>query len=214
VLIDWREVRQRVLRLTPPQDYTWRDLEPPLTSADLDALQRQIGVELPAEYQQFLLHVGRGGPGPFYGVIPVRNIEGRWRWCVGEHDPTDLTHLAEPFPLRASDWRIEEDLEADFPDWYAFARHDNYRHAVDAWNDRRAAAVFDPRRTYGALYICDEGCALREWLIVTGPERGHIWLDHRADGAGMTPAWLPHRRRVTFGQWYLHWLAERESAVV
>ncbi|WP_327004850.1 SMI1/KNR4 family protein [Dactylosporangium sp. NBC_01737] len=211
MLIDWPGVRARVLRLTPSTDFTWRELEAPLTPAEVDAVQRQLGVELPADYRQFLLHVGRGGPGPGYGVIPVRNVEGRWRWAYDRFDPDDLTHLAEPFPLRTSDWRVTEDLEAGEPDWFAFARQDRYQEAVQAWRDRLTTTVFDPRRTYGALYLCHEGCGLRQWLVVTGAERGHVWLDHRIDGRGLTPAWLPHHRRVTFGQWYLHWLGSVEG---
>lgn len=158
----------------------------------------------------FLRHVGRGGPGPFYGIPPVRRINGRWVWCADtfQHDPVDL---AEPFPLRASDWWVEEELAADYPDWFAFATQANYKAAVQEWHDRHATVVFDPRRTRGAVPICEEGCALREWLVVTGPERGNIWLDHRADGRGLTPAWLPHHRRVTFGEWYLHWLEKLEA---
>jgi hypothetical protein len=204
--VNWREVRERLLRTaTPPPTRTWRDLEPTLTSAELNELEDQIGVELPADYQQFLLHVGRGGPGPFYGITSVRRVEGRWAWCSDGYKH-QAVNLAEPFPLQASDWRVQADLEADQPDWFAFATQANYEAAVQAWHDRHDTIVFNPRRTYGAIPICDEGCGLREWLIVTGPERGYIWLDHRADGRGLTPAWLPHHRRITFGQWYVDWL--------
>jgi hypothetical protein len=51
-----------------------------LTPAELDELQHQIGVELPADCQQFLLNVDRGGAGPFYGIIPVRRVDGPWQW--------------------------------------------------------------------------------------------------------------------------------------
>ncbi|MEE6262656.1 SMI1/KNR4 family protein [Plantactinospora sonchi] len=209
--INWPEIRERLLRMTPPEDHTWGDPEAPLTSAELDELQHQIGVELPTDYQRFLRHVGRGGPGPFFGILPVRKVEGRWVWC-GDRYQYSPVHLAEPFPLRVSDWRVQADLETEYPDWFSFARQANYEDAVQAWHDRELDVVFDPRRTYGAIPICDEGCGLREWLVVTGPERGHIWLDHRVDGRGLTPAWLPHHRRVTFGQWYLDWLETCEAA--
>ncbi|MEV4516398.1 SMI1/KNR4 family protein [Dactylosporangium sp. NPDC049525] len=211
MLIDWPGVRARVLRLTPA-DHTWRELEAPLTPAELDAVQRQLGVELPADYQQFLLHVGRGGPGPFSGVLPVEHVDGEWRWRVDQdYDPNDLTNLAKPFPLRASDWRVAEDIENDCPDPFTFEPRNDYHDEWERWHDRHETTMFNPRRTHGALYICHEGDGLGEWLIVTGPERGNIWLDHRVDGRGMTPAWLPHHRRVTFGQWYLHWLGTAEG---
>ncbi|MER7277323.1 SMI1/KNR4 family protein [Dactylosporangium sp. NPDC000244] len=208
--IAWQELREPLLRRTPPP-YGWRHPEPVLTPAELDDLQRQIGVDLPADYQQYLLHIGRGGPGPFSGVIPVRHTGGRWTWH-GDGYAFDPAHLAEPFPLRRSDWQLVEDLGAEYPDWFTFARQRGYEDAVDAWHRRHDGIVFDPRRTYGAIPICDEGCALREWLVVTGPERGNIWLDHRADGRGLTPAWLPHHRRVAFAQWYHEWLRTLDDA--
>ncbi|MCW3839475.1 SMI1/KNR4 family protein [Micromonospora yasonensis] len=207
--INWHEIRERVLRMTPSVEQMWRDLEPTLTSGELDDLQQQIGAELPNDYQQFLLHVGRGGPGPSYGITPVGKVEGRWAWRGEgyEHRPVNL---ADPFPLRTSDWRVQAELEAAYPDWFAFATQANYEAAVQTWHDRHDSIVFDPRRTYGAIPICEEGCGLRALLIVTGPERGHIWLDHRADGRGLTPAWLPHHPRITFAQWYRDWI-ERQS---
>ncbi len=204
--IDWGGVRERLVRLAPAAEpFMWRELEPVLTGDELGDLQRQLGVELPEDYRQFLLHVGRGGPGPAYGILPVRNVDGRWAWH-GDGYVHDPVHVAEPFPLRTADWYLEEELEAEEPDWFAFARQGNYQDALEVWHRRHAELVYDPRRTHGAVPICDEGCALREWLVVTGPERGNVWLDHRADGRGLTPAWLPHHRRVTFAQWYLHWL--------
>jgi len=207
--IAWRELREALLRRST-RPHGWRDPEPVLTPADLDDLQRQIGVALPADYQQFLLHVGRGGPGPGYGVTPVRHTGGRWKWH-GDAYEFDPDHLAEPFPLRRSDWYLEDELSADYPDWFTFARQSNYDAAVEAWWQRHDEVVFDPRRTYGAVPICDDGCALRQWLVVTGPERGNIWLDHRADGCGLTPAWLPQHRRVTFAEWYHDWLQTLED---
>jgi hypothetical protein len=214
VLIDWPQVRARVLKATPADPgVTWRPLAPRLTPAELGDLHRQLRVELPEDYQQFLLHVGRGGPGPGYGVHPVELADGEWQW-VDDHDYVlnDLSTLAEPFPLRASDWRVAQDLEAEYPDHLAFPSHHAHDAALEEWYERHEATMFNPRRTHGALYLCHEGCGLGEWLVVTGPERGNIWLDHRSDGRGMTPAWLPHHRRVTFGQWYLHWLGTIEAA--
>ncbi len=58
----------------------------------------------------------------------------------------------------------------------------------------------------GAIPICHLGCALRQWLVVTGPEAGNIWCDYRADRRGIYPLSAPGKERVTFYQWYRDWL--------
>ena len=61
----------------------------------------------------------------------------------------------------------------------------------DAWND---AVYWSPKHTTGAICICHEGCAIRDWLVVTGKGRGGIWLDERVDDRGLLP------RHVTFDE--------------
>ena len=70
----------------------------------------------------------------------------------------------------------------------------------------------------GAIPICEHGCQLREYLVVTGPERGNIWFDDRADWFGLYPDKTTGRERLTFLEWYRLWLddclakAERRNA--
>jgi hypothetical protein len=66
----------------------------------------------------------------------------------------------------------------------------------------------------GAIPVCHIGCALRRWLVVTGPERGHIWCDDRADQRGLYPLRLHGADRVTFIDWYLDWLRDAHSPQV
>lgn len=56
--------------------------------------------------------------------------------------------------------------------------------------------------TVGAICLCTMGCALRIWLVVSGPERGQMWDDYSADGADLGPLF------TTFGDCYLEWLGE------
>jgi hypothetical protein len=46
-------------------------LNPPLPTERLEALERRYEIRLPEEYRQFLLHLGDGGAGPAYGVLPL-----------------------------------------------------------------------------------------------------------------------------------------------
>lgn len=66
-------------------------------------------------------------------------------------------------------------------------------------------------RTYwvavdGAVPICHEGCALRDWLVVSGPEAGKVWHDATAEFDGWSPCLSADGRHMTFADWYVSWL--------
>ncbi len=71
----------------------------PLREEQIGEFETRYGVELPAGYRAFLLGVGSGGAGPYYGVLPL-----------GHHKEA-LPLLAQPFPY-TSDWN-EEHLPDD-----------------------------------------------------------------------------------------------------
>jgi len=73
---------------------------------------------------------------------------------------------------------------------------------MEAFEERYYSAVD------GAIPICHLGCALRHWLVVCGPEAGHVWEDSRADDEGFSPLKKPGHDRVTFYLWYRTWLDE------
>ena len=53
-------------------------LNPPLTPAQLKQIETQHGLYLPDDYRAFLLHLGDGGAGPYYGITPLAQaIENR-----------------------------------------------------------------------------------------------------------------------------------------
>jgi hypothetical protein len=55
------------------------ELGEPLSERELSALEARHGARLPAEYRDFLLHVGDGGAGPGYGLAPARDDD-TWRF--------------------------------------------------------------------------------------------------------------------------------------
>ncbi|MFF1560684.1 hypothetical protein [Streptomyces sp. NPDC058279] len=59
--------------------------------------------------------------------------------------------------------------------------------------------------------LCHLGCAARQWLVVSGPERGRIWNDDRADEVDLAPLLDDDGRPVTFTRWYLDWLDRAEQ---
>ncbi|KOU30719.1 cell wall assembly protein [Streptomyces sp. WM6373] len=220
----WVGVRERVQSLiaAPAGDRVFGAighkffLEDPLTPAELADLESQMGVSLPGEYRDFLLWVGAGGAGPSYGVYPVRLIQGRWRWEGDGADLADLSRLAEPFPREGADPEAVQSLLAEHPEEEDFEDIEDFDDAIEAWEGRWEPVMWSADRTVGAAVISTLGCAAREWLIISGPERGRIWFDNRADDEDLKPLLDEHDAPMTFTRWYLTWLerAERQLAPV
>ncbi|MFF4590461.1 SMI1/KNR4 family protein [Streptomyces sp. NPDC001388] len=217
----WTGVRARVMALGAQRagsevfgalGHRWV-LEEPLTEDELAKLEGQIGVRLPEEYRAFLMHVGAGGAGPAYGLFPVRRVQGRWRWEGDGADMADLSMLAEPFPEQGPDPKTLDALLAERPEEEDFDEIEEFDDAIEAWDERWDAVMFAPERTAGAIVICHLGCALREWLIISGSHRGTIWSDGRADDIDLVPL-LDDGKPVTFARWYSDWLEKAERTVL
>lgn len=175
-------------------------------------LEEQIGTWLPPEYRGFLRHVGAGGPGPAYGVAPVRRIDGVWAWECDGAERITASRLAEPFPAGA-DREVVARLIADYPDVDDFeGGYDDeaFEAADEVWTERWHDVAWAPERTVGAVVITDRGCALNDWLVLTGPESGRIWADDRVDHADIRPRVDDAGRPLGFADWYLSWLRDTE----
>lgn len=57
--------------------------KPRASESELSAFETEQGIRLPAPYRAFLTEIGNGGPGPYYGVLPI-DLKARW--------------VARPFP--------------------------------------------------------------------------------------------------------------------
>ncbi|WP_405557326.1 SMI1/KNR4 family protein [Streptomyces sp. NBC_01171] len=190
-------------------------LDPVLSPADLAHLEARIGVELPPEYRTFLLQVGAGGAGPAYGVFPVRRTDGVWRWAGDGADLADWSRLAEPFPAEPLDPAALKALVGQCPREEDFEDGDgteDFDAAYEAWDERWEEVMWNPERTVGAIVLCHQGCALRQWLVISGPERGRMWNDDRADDVDLAPLLDEDGRPVTFARWYLDWLGHAERS--
>lgn len=211
---DWTDVRDRLAILAAAPDahevfgscgHEWR-LEAPLGSAELAEVETQLRVELPAEYRSFLLHAGRGGAGPAYGLFPLCREAGRWRWQGDGADLTDLATLDQPFAhVEAFD---PADGLPEPPDEESFDSVEAFNAAEDAYWQEHEAAVNRPEHTVGLLYLCHLGCAYREALVITGPARGQMWADDMAGDGGYRPLHDIDGTRLGFARWYRQWLDE------
>jgi hypothetical protein len=217
----WVGVRERVLALAGASAAGSRPvfgasghrfrLEPVLSPAQLAELEAQIGVRLPQEYRSFLLAVGAGGAGPAYGVFPVQRAQGRWRWTGDGADLADWSRLAEPFPVQGPDPTVVRKLLAECPEEEESDGIEDFDTAYEDWDRRWVEVMWNPERTVGAIAICHLGCAGRQWLVISGPERGRIWSDDRVDEVDLAPLLTEHGRPVTFARWYLDWLDQAEQ---
>jgi hypothetical protein len=163
-------------------------LHPAVPEAEIRAWEHEHAIHLPPDYRAFLGQLGNGGAGPYYGVFKLGEMDDNFGFKVWE--PGGLVGtLARPFP-HAARWNLSpEELER-----------------IQASEDDDEIL-----RTYwvaidGAIPICHEGCALRDWLVVSGPETGNVWHDATADFNGWSPRAFSDGRHMTFADWYVSWL--------
>jgi hypothetical protein len=172
-------------------------LNPPLRLSEIEEFERQHSIQLPEDYRSFLHLVGRGGAGPYYGLFDFHQMDGirdpQMPWRAGNGFVGNL-HL--PFP-HTDDWN---DLTEEPDEKLMDEDGDEYDRLLDLF-EKKYWGPLD-----GAIPICHRGCALRQWLVVSGPEAGNIWDDDRADHNGLSPLSKKGYDRITFLQWYRDWL--------
>ena len=85
-------------------------LSPPASEETIQKFEEQEGIRLPEEYRDFLLFVGNGGAGPYYGLYGVKTQEkelhdshGSRLYCVQEEpviypkmSDEDWSRVADP----------------------------------------------------------------------------------------------------------------------
>jgi hypothetical protein len=165
-----------------------------LSDDEVSTFESQHGVRLHDDHRQFLIRVGNGGAGPYYGLFSLGEVDdgfgfGPWGDFIGQ--------LPLPFPHTAPWNNIADKPEYNEDD-------EEFDNLIEAFDER----YFDPGQVNGAIPICHLGCARRQWLVITGPEAGNIWCDDRADYKGLYPLQTQRHKRVTFFGWYRNWLDE------
>ena len=173
-------------------------LGPTLTDDCIISFEREHGVVLPPDYRAFLGHCGNGGAGPYYGLFPLGQRDDigvqLQRWY---EDDGSVGRLAEPFP-HTEPW--------NFPEQQLVPPDFSNELLEDAWHEQRDAVYWAPDLMNGAFPICHQGCAYRNILVVTGTERGRIWLDARASYGGILPEVDDSGNHQSFTEWYTVWL--------
>jgi SMI1 / KNR4 family (SUKH-1) len=209
MIIDYSEIREMLRKLRASSDKArvfganghGFEVNEPLTETEVEMFERKYRITLPEDYRGFLIHVGNGGAGPAYGIFRLGEMDDIRDFARWEENDGFVGVLSEPFPHTEAWNDLTDAPNYDFEDYAEIDRQ------VEAFEKN----YFDVKYVNGAIPICHIGCALRRWLVVTGPERGHIWCDDRADQTGLYPLQLPNADRVTFIDWYLDWLRDAQK---
>jgi hypothetical protein len=157
----------------------------------VQSFEIEHGIELPEPYRTFVAEICDGlreGP-PYYGLLPLAQTPSDW----GPDRPKRL--LAEPFPLTEA-WLWEEtDEEGD----------------EEALSERELEARMDCVFDHGSLLLGTDGCGMYWHLIVTGPQRGHVWLidEYGAIPFGAPPGTSLMPGTPGFAGWVTHWAQGR-----
>ena len=178
-------------------------LNPPLPASVIEAFEGRHGVSLPEDYRRFITEIGDGGAGPCYGVLPFGKDDDDRDWEGGGlvGDPS------RPFPHTTS-WNLPESFWDGEPDPPPGTPPEEEDRLMEAWDRELEAHYWDPAIMDGAIPICHLGCALRQWLVIHGPQRGFVWNDDRADNGGISPLLGDSGEPVTFSRWYMTWLED------
>jgi hypothetical protein len=203
--IDYDEIRSKLkvlqgseLPYAAPQAY---EIHPPLTEHEVIQFEREHQVTLPSEYRGFLIHVGNGGAGP-HGVFRLGEMDDGWGHKLWQENDGFVGILSKPFS-HTNRWNdLKGQPEYDESQAVEKGYEDRYIELLDKFDEK----YWSGDQVHGAVPICHRGCALRNWLVITGPEAGHVWCDDRADCNGLYPFQENGLDRVRFIEWYNHWL--------
>jgi hypothetical protein len=172
-------------------------LNPRLSELEVAEFEERHGIRLPEAYRHFVLNVGDGGAGPYYGVFKLGKMDGHGgeesAWKEGEF----VGSLRDCW-LHRQAWNLPKEALTVPP-----GLSDD---ATDTAFDEIDKRYWDAALVAGAFPISHHGCALRDLLVVTGPEAGHLWYDARVDQKGLRPYESADGKRLTFAEWYLDWL--------
>jgi len=186
-------------------------LNPPLRVRTIEAFEQKHQVTLPEDYRYFLTAVGNGGAGPYYGLFRFgEHDDGHdfCKWAQG-HMVGDLT---KAFP-HARAWNLPRSFWAKQPEPGPETPLEEEDRLNEGWDKQLEQHYWKPDLMNGAIPICHLGCALRQWLVINGPQKGFVWCDDRADDRGIYPLRNASGKRLTFAAWYLAWLQNPKVAM-
>jgi hypothetical protein len=141
---------------------------PVLAEEEVRAYEERHGFRFPPAYRDFLLTVGDGGAGPYYGLFRHDGSEAN---CTPRRDPAQIEpgSLAKPFPHTRS-FQLPEVI------------------ASCPVHPRTLDDEDDPCWWNGSIMISEIGCGAFCRLIVRGPASGQVWIEDFGSDDILSPA--------------------------
>lgn len=158
-------------------------LAAPASEEQILKFEEQQGIRLPEEYRDFLLHVGNGGAGPYYGLDGIRDLG----------DDLHDSHGARIY-------RVQEE-----PVIYPKMSDEEWNR-MTAPESRQGDSMGKGGEVHpyvGVLPIGSQGCTLMTGLMLAGPYQGQV-VYYDEDYCG-PPFFV---REKGFLSWYERWLRE------
>ncbi|TDF37246.1 SMI1/KNR4 family protein [Alteromonadaceae bacterium M269] len=144
-------------------------------------------ITLPDEYRAFILEIGDGGAGPYYGL---QRLEDSLFEDLDYKVEGEFVNPSIPFPFDSA-WNMEFQGDDEDDDAY---REFQERYFSSEWET-------------GVLRLSNFGCGAFLNLVVNGKEKGNMWVDDRRSDGGIYPdSFFEQTTRTSFLDWYLLWL--------
>jgi hypothetical protein len=208
-LIDSAEIRESLVNLSAAKatvfgaDIHRFQLNPPLSEVEVVAFEQTHRTALPGDYRDFVIRIGNGGAGPFYGIFPLGLMDDGMDLRSWQFSGGIAGDLAKPFP-HSAEWN---DL-AGLPEFESARADRNEEADLDSAIEAFERRYWDGALMNGAFPICHAGCAIRIWMVTNGEQSGRLWCDKRAEYGGIAPLTLKSGAHATFGVWYEEWLSD------
>jgi hypothetical protein len=162
-----------------------------VSKIEVIGFENKFGIQLPEYFKIFLNEIGYG-PGPFYGIYSLNQIDLELSSDINDLKQEGIeVSPAKPFPF------TQKDL-------------DDLRLRIEKGEKSEVANIplFEGTLPInGCIPICHQGCTCWTYLVVNGEFSGTMWdMD--------TPAgvhWIPSTFSadlITFEEWYERWLSE------
>jgi hypothetical protein len=175
-----------ILRKLDPAFLIWgaehhrHRLLPVMTQSERTLFETTEKCTLPEAYAAYVMSIGNGGRGPWRSMRRTENSGAAWAWYWQHTDKFVKGRLQKKFPHTAEWNPIGDQKDAKTPTGYFHNRHVHGTIVIGPAADA----------TLRQAYLL---------LVVSGPERGHVWSDLRNYGEGITP--IVRRGPLSFLAW-------------